>query len=141
MTAHETTATRGLSLPAGDGLLRFALKTDALVTGANGAAYVALAGPIGDLLGMPAGFLRAVGAFLLVFAAAVWLVGSRETLSRAPALAIALANLGWVAASVVVLAAGAHDPTTTGAVWIGLQAATVELFAVLQLAGLRRAAA
>ena len=52
-------------------LLRTALKLDAVVTGANGAAYLAAAAPLSDLLGLSETLLRATGAFLLAFAAVV----------------------------------------------------------------------
>ncbi len=61
------------ALPAETGV-RLALKLDAVVTGANGFAYLAAASLLDGPLGMPASFLRGVGAFLLVFAAAVWVV-------------------------------------------------------------------
>src|SRR5690625_1760606 len=44
--------------------LRFALTLDAVVTGANGAAYLVAAGALDDLLGVPTGLLRGIGAFL-----------------------------------------------------------------------------
>src|SRR5215213_6205251 len=50
--------------------LRTALTLDAGVTAANGAAYLALAGPLHDLLGLSEGLLRSAGAFLLVYASA-----------------------------------------------------------------------
>ena len=139
MTAHPTAATPRAAALAGDGLLRLALKADAAVTGANGLAYLALAGPLDDLLGVPASFLRVIGVVLVAFAAAVYAVGSRPAISRAAALAVAEVNVAWVAGSLAMLGAGWHDPSTAGSVWIALQAGTVALFAALQLAGRRRA--
>ena len=55
-----------LTAPRPARLLRLALLLDAAVTGANGVAYLAAAGPLGDLLGLPAGLLRGFGAVLLV---------------------------------------------------------------------------
>ena len=130
----ETTTTTALAAP---GLLRRALQLDAVVTGANGLAYLAAAGPLADLLGIPAGTLRGLGAFLVVFAAAVWLVGARPVPSRGAVSAVIAANVVWVADSIAVLVAGAWSPTTAGAVWIGLQAAAVAGFAGLQLVGRR----
>jgi hypothetical protein len=121
-------------------MLRTVLRLDAVVTGANAVAYLALAGPLGDLFGMPASALRAIGAFLAVFAIAVWLVAARPQISRPAAGTIAVANLAWAAGSVVALVLDAWSPETVGAVWIALQAGVVALFADLQLLGLRRAA-
>ena len=113
-------------------LLALALRLDAVVTGANGAAYLVLAGPLGDLLGLSESLLRGVGAFLVVFAAAVWLA------RPAHVPAIVAANAGWAAASLTVAVAGWGTPTTAGTVWIVLQALVVAGFAELQLTALRR---
>lgn len=137
-----TTAPTTAPLAAGhDRLLRGALKLDAVVTGANGVAYLAAAGALDGLLGVPAGFLRAIGAFLVVFAAAVWLTGARRSISRTAATAVVAANALWVADSVLFAALGWHSPDTAGTVWTLMQAATVAGFAALQYAGLRKAAA
>ncbi len=123
-----------LTAPAATGriTIRFALLLDAVVSGANGVAYLVAAGPIGDLLGLPAGFLRALGAFFVVYGLAVWLVSRRPS---SPAVATVIAgNALWVVASFVFLFAGWHDPTTAGTVWTVLQALIVAGFAELQLA-------
>jgi hypothetical protein len=52
--------------------------------------------------------------------------------------AVVAANAIWVAGSVAVVLAGTGTPTTTGVVWLLLQAVVVGTFAVLQAAGLRR---
>ena len=129
MTAHA------IESPAASerSLLRVALKLDAVVTGANGAAYLALAGPLSDLLGLEAALLRAVGAFLLVFAAASGSPGTRGAVQ-----AIIVANVVWAAGSIVAAIAGWGSPETVGTVWMVLQAVVVAGFAELQLTGLRR---
>lgn len=119
-------------------LLRAALKLDAVVTGANGAAYLAAAGPLGDLLGLSEALLRGTGAFLIAYAALVWVTGTRRTIPRAPVLAIIAGNAAWAAGSVVAAIAGLGDPSTAGTVWMVLQAVVVAGFAELQLTGLRR---
>ena len=128
----DITATIDSAAPRRD-LLRTALQLDSIVTGANGAAYLALAGPIGDLLGLEPSLLRGVGAFLLVFAVAVGLARSRAAVA-----AIATANVAWAAGSVVAAIAGWGTPSTAGTVWIVAQALVVAGFAELQLTGLRR---
>jgi hypothetical protein len=119
-------------------LLRVALKLDAVVTGANGVAYLAAAGPLSDLLGLSEALLRGTGAFLIAFAALVWLTGTRRAIPRAPVLAIIAGNAAWAAGSVVAAIAGLGDPSTAGTVWMVLQAVVVAGFAELQLTGLRR---
>ena len=122
--------------PAPTSLLRLALRLDAVVTGANGAAYLLAAPLLANLLGLPAGWLRGVGTFLLLFGVAVWAVAARP--ARTAVEAVVAANALWVAGSVAVVLAGLGSPTTIGAVWLVLQAAVVAAFAVLQAAGLRR---
>ena len=135
MSSTETMSARLTALPA-DHLLTLALKVDAVVTATNGIAYLSLAGPLGDLFGVPVGFLRAVGAFLIIFALAVWLVARRPS---PLAVAVIAANAAWVAASVLIPLLDLHEPGTVGTVWVVLQAVTVGLFAVLQAVGLRSA--
>jgi hypothetical protein len=119
-------------------LLRLALKLDAVVTGANGAAYLVLAGPLGDLLGLSPALLRGTGAFLLAFAAAVYLTGTRPSIPRPAVYAIVAANAVWAIDSIVAASAGWGTPETVGTVWIVMQALVVAGFAALQLTGLRR---
>ncbi|MCF6509980.1 hypothetical protein E9549_21680 [Blastococcus sp. MG754426] len=129
---NTTTATR----PAD--LLRAALLLDAAVTGANGAAYLLAAPALADLLGVPEGTLRGLGAFLLVFAVAVAAVAARRPVPRAAAGAVVAANALWAAGSVGVVTAGVFRLTGAGTAWVLLQAAAVAGFAGLQIAGLRR---
>jgi hypothetical protein len=137
MNAHDTmTIARGrITIPAGDGLLRLALKLDAVVTAANGAAYLAGAGLLDTVLGVPASAQRPIGVFLLLFAAALWYVATRPVIGRAASAAIVEANVAWVLASVGVLVLDWHSPTPGGSVWIALQAVVVALFAALQFEG------
>ena len=119
-------------------MLRLALRLDAVVTGANGLAYVALAGPLSDLLGLSPALLRGAGAFLIAFTALVWLTSARPAIPRPAVLLIAAVNGAWAVDSVVAAAAGWGSPSTVGAVWLVLQALVVAGFGALQLAGLRR---
>jgi hypothetical protein len=130
MTAKSMPA-RVATLPR-ETLLRLVLKLDAAVTGANGVAYLAAAEPLEDLLGVSAGLLRPIGAFLVLFAAAVWFVATRRVVPRTAVLAIATANAVWALGSLVFAAAGASSPSTVGTVWVLLQALVVGSFAALQ---------
>jgi hypothetical protein len=121
-----------------DSLLRLALRLDAVVSALNGVAYLAAAPLLDDVLGLSSGLLRGVGVFLLVYAAAVWLVGSGRRISVVAVEAVIGGNVLWAAASVVAVLTGFGSPTTVGAVWLVLQATVVAGFAALQFAGLRR---
>ena len=134
MTA-ATTALRRLDLTS----LPVALKLDAVVTAANGAAYLVAAAPLAELLGLSAPLLRIAGGGLLAFAAVVWLVASAARMSRPAPVTIIALNAAWAVGCIAAVLADLGTPTTVGAVWIVAQALVVAGFAELQLAGLRRA--
>jgi hypothetical protein len=117
--------------------LRTALRLDAVVTGANGAAYLAAAPWLTDLLGVPTGALRTLGATLLVFTAGVWLVAARPRVSGTATEVVVATNALWVAGSVAAVATDRFPLTGAGTAWVLLQAAVVAGFAAAQLAALR----
>ncbi|MBT2416650.1 hypothetical protein J7F01_35210 [Streptomyces sp. ISL-22] len=117
-------------------VLRRFLALDAVVTGANGLAYLVVSGPLGRLLGVDPGLLLGLGAFLTVFAAGVGLLASRARPAAFPVRAVIEANLVWAVLSLVALVMWL-SPTTAGAVWTVLQALTVAGFAALQYAALK----
>ncbi|GAB2956502.1 hypothetical protein ACFMQL_00240 [Nonomuraea fastidiosa] len=118
--------------------LRLALAADAAVTGVNGLAYLAFAAPIGALLGLDAALLRGIGAFLLVYAAAVAVLATRRAISPAGAKAVIAVNVAWTLGSVAAVVTGAAGLTTIGAFWAIAQALVVAAFAELQITGLRK---
>ena len=128
-----TTAIRPRTLD----LLRLTLRLDAVVTGANGAAYLAAAPWLTDLLGVPSGALRGLGAFLLAYAAGVWLVAARPRVSGVATEVVIGANLLWAAASAVAVLTDRFPLTGVGTAWVLLQAAVVAGFAAAQLTALR----
>ncbi|XVQ08346.1 hypothetical protein ACQP1W_38170 [Spirillospora sp. CA-255316] len=136
------TTTRSLNgtgiLADGRRLLRLALRLDAVVTGVNGLAYLALAGPLEDLLGLGAGTGRALGAFLLLYAAAVWAVSMPRVPNRVAVTAVVEANLLWTVLSVVAVVTGWLSLNTAGSVWAILQAVAVAGFAAVQYTAQRR---
>lgn len=121
-----------LTLPSGRSMLRPALILDAAVTGLNGVVYLAAAGPLEDLLGLPAAWLRTAGAVLVAFALLVALASRRP--SAGAVSAIVAVNVAWVVGSLVFAIAGWGSPETAGTVWIVLQALVVAGFAELQVA-------
>lgn len=137
---NTTSTTTAASAPATNRplsratVLRLVLKLDAVVTAANGVAYLAAAGPLEDLLRVDPAVQRPIGAFLMLFAAGVWLVATRDAISRRAVLAVAAANALWVIGSLAVAIAGVSSPSTVGTVWIVLQALVVGGFATLQAA-------
>ena len=138
MTTSTAAGNAARSHTRPDAMLRLGLRLDAVVTGANGVAYLLAAPVLDDLLGLSPGLLRGVGVALLAYGAAVWLVGSRRSLRTRAAWAVVDLNVLWAIGSVVAVLTDTFTATTTGDVWLVLQAAVVAGFAALQVTGLRR---
>jgi hypothetical protein len=139
MTTEQTRP--GPAGPVGekrDGLLRLALKLDAVASGALGALSLAGCAVLDGLLGIPIALLVPAGMFLVAYAASVWAVGTRLRISTTAAWAVVAVNLVWAADSVALVLAGWLPLTTFGFAFVLTQAAAVFLFADLQLLGLRR---
>ncbi|MET9556272.1 hypothetical protein [Streptomyces sp. NPDC006645] len=135
-----TAASAGSGAVGGDtGLLRLALRLDAVATGAVGAAALIGCALLDSPLGLPAAFLAGIGAFLVLYALLVARIGSTRTPRRTAVWTVIGSNLAWFALSVVTAAAGWLDPTGLGTAMIVFQAVAVLGFADLQLYGLRKA--
>lgn len=114
------------------GSVRVWLAVDAMVTGLNAVAYVAAAGPIGELLGAEPEVLRGVGLFLLGFTGLLVLAARHPAPEGTPVRAIVVANAIWAVASVAVATAGLLDLDVVGRAWVLAQAVVVGAFAVIQ---------
>ena len=143
----ETTVAREVAVAGAgrSGLLRLALKLDAVVSGAAAGlilAGMAAAGPVvAEMVGMPAGLLWGLGGFFAAYAAGVWAVGARATISRTAAWTVVGLNLLWVVESVALVALGWLPLTSVGVALVVAQAVAVLALAELQWLGLRRAQA
>ena len=113
--------------------LRTVLGVNAATSLAAGVVAVSAAPWLVDELGLGSeGWTRLVGVGLVLFAIDVALVAGRSTRRlRVAALAVSLADLAWVAATVVVLAA--VDLTTAGRIVAVVMGIGVLDFALLQL--------
>ncbi|MEV5573789.1 hypothetical protein AB0L06_27420 [Spirillospora sp. NPDC052269] len=136
MTTTTTTRNSTGLFADANRFLRLALRLDAIVTGANGLLYLALASPLQDLLGLDVGPGREIGAFLLLYAVAVWAISMRP--KRIAVTAVVEANALWTVLSVLTVIEGWFSLSTVGAVWAVLQAIVVAGFGALQYIALRR---
>ena len=119
--------------------LRKALLADAVVSGAACLAMIAGADFTHALFGLPSALLFWAGVALIPFVAMLaMIVRTGGAPSGLIATIIAL-NFAWVAGSLFVAFGPAFAPTLLGKVFIVAQAATVAVFAELQIIGLRRA--
>lgn len=136
-----TTAPSYLSsvMTPGPQLLRLSLRLDAVVTGVNGLAYLALAKPLESLLGLDTEIGIPIGIFLALYGVAVAIIGTRQSISTTATRVVIAGNAAWVVVSLAALVEGALELNLVGSVWTVMQAATVGGFAALQYLGLRKA--
>jgi hypothetical protein len=133
----ETTMSATSAFPApGIDLVR-SMRLDAALSGSAGAGLLAGSPWLDGVLGASTAFLAPLGVFLLAYAGALLLL-ARLGAPPAGAAAIIVGNVGWVAASVVVVLLDMLTLTTAGTVFALAQAAAVLLVADLQLIALRR---
>lgn len=138
-----TAATAPLERQAQDptGLLRTALRLDALVSGAAGVGLLAGSLLLDGLLGIPSAVLAVVGVALVGWGG-LWLLAARPRISGRAVAAVMGVNLAWVTVSAAVaMGAWLDDVTTIGRAFVVLQALAVLALTDLQAVGLRRARA
>jgi hypothetical protein len=113
---------------------------DAAVSAVVGAAMAAAAGPLGELIGLPARLLAVAGLSLLPYAAFLAWLATRDAVPRAAAWTPVLLNVVWAINCIAlgVMQAGT-GPLLIG--FIAVQVLTVLTFAELEFGGLRRSPA
>ncbi len=113
--------------------LRNAFRLNGEFSGMTGLIATVAAGPVADLLGIDQVWLiRGLGISLLGFSALLFfLAGQRNSEVRVMAAPISLADLGWVAGTVAIVALGWLS--TVGAIVMGVVALVVLGFAIAQL--------
>jgi hypothetical protein len=119
-------------------LLRRALLADAVASGGVAVLLVAAAGPLENLLAIPAAFLRGAGLILIPYTLFVAYLGTRDTILSGKGWFVVEANVIWAAASVLVLVTGWIAPNTLGLLFVLGQAAVVAALGAAQFAGLRQ---
>jgi len=119
-------------------MLRTTLRLDALASGLMGLILAAGAAALDGLLGVPTGWLVAIGVALLGWAAALLRLAARPVIPAAATRTVIAVNAAWVLASVGALVADWFPFTATGVVMTVAQALAVAALADLQFLGLRR---
>jgi hypothetical protein len=120
-----------------DSLLRFALRTDAIVSGLLGIAGVALAGWVAETSGTTVAFEYTVGALFVVFAVSVLALAARPSV-RQTGIVVAAGNVVYTVASVVFVLADVFPLTTAGVVSTLAVGVYTLVMAELQYQGVRR---
>jgi hypothetical protein len=118
--------------------LRRVLLVDAATSAAAGLAMLVGASPLEGVLGLSPALLRPAGAVLIAFAAFVFLVARRDTISRGAVWTIIGLNAVWALDSLLLLVSGAVSPSGLGTAFVILQALAVVVLAELEWLGLRR---
>ncbi len=122
-----------------DSLLRFAMRADALLSGLAGIGTLVFAHQIAALSGTGPGVEYTLGASFIVFSIAVLVLAARPSI-RMPGLALAIGNVAFSVATVIVVLAGVWPLTTAGvALVLGTGGYTL-VMAELQYQGVRRIA-
>jgi hypothetical protein len=129
-TAVPTTTAR-------DGFLRFAMRLDAGLSGLAGIGNAAFAAQIAEMSGTSTAMEYAMGAFLVVYGVAVFLLSMLPSV-RTAGIGVIAANLLYALASVVAVISGAVPLTTTGIVLTLATGVYTLVMADLQYLGLRR---
>lgn len=118
--------------------LRRALQADAIFSGAGAVIFTLGAGELAPLFDLPEALLRETGLFLIVYAAFVGWLGTRQSFPRILAGIVVVGNAAWTLASIALLFSGAVTPNLLGEAAVVAQAIATGIFAELQFIGLRR---
>ena len=119
--------------------VRNVLKANALFSGLSGLLFVFASTEMATFLGLalPAA-ITVVGILLLIFAADLLFLATRNEIDPKFVLAVIVADALWVVGSVILLLTG-WVPLTVGGKWaVGIVAAIVAIFAELEYVGWKR---
>ncbi len=123
-------------------MLRWALGGNALFSTLTGIASLVAPAAIGTFLGLPAGEISALGTELLLFAAFLFFLATRQDLERPwirnTVLVVIALDVLWVLGSAVAILAPTTPLTTAGKWTVMAIAVVVADFAVFQTVGWRR---
>jgi len=119
-------------------LLRRALLADAIFSGTAAVVLTLGTGALAPLLSLPDALLRETGLFLILYAAFVGWLGTRQMMPKALVWLVVVGNAVWTLASIALLFSDLVAPNLLGEVFVVAQAIATGVFAELQYVGLRR---
>lgn len=119
------------------GLLRSALRIDAMCSGVAGVALGTAASWLSPRSGLPLAVEYALAVFLVAYAVAVYGVSTVRAVGR-PGIAVVIGNVAFTVAAVAVVLADVWPLTATGVTLMIVSAVYTLAMAELQYAGLRR---
>ena len=117
--------------------LRRALQANGIFSALSGIIIILADNSIASIIGLPEQVsLIGLGISLLLFAASLLWVASREEIKPAAAWAAVILDIGWVAGSAALISASVLS--APGNLAVAAVAAIVLLFALLQFLGIRK---
>ena len=119
-------------------LLRRALLADAIFSGTSAVVLTLGASALAPLLNLPDALLRETGLFLILYAALVGWLGTRQAMPKMWAAIVVAGNAAWTLLSIALLFSGLVTPNLLGEIFVAAQAIATGVFAELQYMGLRR---
>lgn len=120
--------------------LQNVLRANAIFSTVSGLVFIFFARSLAELMGITNSMiLVGLGVLILPFAVYVYKISTMETFNSKLVWVIIELDLLWVVASAVLLLTNLVPLTTAGKWTVGLSAAIVAVFAVLEYAGLRKA--
>lgn len=120
-----------------DGLLRFAMRLDAVLVGITGIPFVAAAGWLSSLTGVPVAVELGLGIFFLVYGVGVYWLAGRDHV-RPGAIATIAMNAAFTIGFVAAEMSGAWPLSTAGVALLLGGAAYTAVIGTVQYIGLRR---
>jgi hypothetical protein len=123
-----------------DGFLRLAMRADAVITALGGVAGIPLAGWLANLSGTTKAFEYGMAAFFIAYGVVVYGLAALPSVRRA-GLGVAIANLLFTVATVVLVLADIFPLTAAGITATLVSGVYTLVFAELQYQGWRRARA
>ncbi|AKJ28586.1 hypothetical protein [Caldimonas brevitalea] len=118
-------------------LLKFALISDAVVTGAVAALQLLLPQSLADWLALPQALLVGTGVFLCGYTGLLSMLATRPSVWKSIILLLVVGNLGWAVGCIALLLGTHVSPSPLGVAFVLVQAFTVVVFAGLEYAGLK----
>ncbi|MBR9923239.1 MAG: hypothetical protein GYB31_20605 [Bacteroidetes bacterium] len=119
--------------------LKTILRINSWFSGLSGLAMLLFNGQLINLMQIQASWiLPVIGSGLILFAAYLWLVSSRQKIKKWEVKSIIAQDFLWVLASLGILLFQAYGLSYAGYLIIGIIALIVADFAILQMIGLRK---
>jgi len=118
--------------------LRIVLRIDAATCVATGFLMSVGSGVVASLTQISSGLLISAGLSLFPIAAFIAFVALRSPLWYVGVWLVIVGNIGWVLASLLLLAGGAINANAFGSAFVLIQAVAVAVLAYFEYAGLDR---